>query len=172
MLARAAGRVSRDRNTHVFGASRARVIRQLFTENFLLAALGAGAGLLLSWWSLKAVVRLRSSLPYLLSFCRTQSSPFTLTNPNCACLDLTRCSFRRWAPVSRSVWRPPCSRRAPTWPPRSKTGGLAAGRRGAILGRSRLRNGLVVAQVALCLMMLIATGLLLRGLNRARHLGI
>src|SRR5262249_15955886 len=49
-----------------------------------------------------------------------------------------------------------------------KDKGAVAGQRGALFGRSRLRNGLVVAQVALCLLLLIPTGLLLRGMNQLR----
>ena len=56
LLARAAGRVSEIGIRMCFGASRARVIRQLLVESFLLAVLGAGAGLLLAWLSLKALV--------------------------------------------------------------------------------------------------------------------
>ncbi|HEX6464109.1 MAG TPA: FtsX-like permease family protein [Vicinamibacterales bacterium] len=40
------------------GASRGRVIRQTLTENFVLAVLGAGAGLAAAWWTLPLVVRL------------------------------------------------------------------------------------------------------------------
>jgi len=38
---------------------------------------------------------------------------------------------------------------------------------GHLIGRSRLRNGLVIAQVAVCLTLLMVAGLLLRGLIRA-----
>jgi MacB-like periplasmic core domain/FtsX-like permease family len=56
LLARAAGRVSEIGIRMCSGASRARVIRQLLVESFLLAVLGAGTGLLLAWLSLKALV--------------------------------------------------------------------------------------------------------------------
>src|SRR5215510_12202934 len=62
LLARAAGRVSEIGIRMCFGASRARLIRQLLTESFLLGASGAGAGLLLAWWGLKAVIA-SGSLP-------------------------------------------------------------------------------------------------------------
>src|SRR5262245_63642882 len=45
-----------------------------------------------------------------------------------------------------------------------KDEGAALGR---LIGRSRLRNGLVIAQVTVCLTLLMTAGLLLRGVIRA-----
>src|SRR5262245_52711750 len=56
MLARAATRQIEIGVRLCLGASRARVIRQLLTEGFLLAGLGGAAGLIGAWWSLKALV--------------------------------------------------------------------------------------------------------------------
>jgi len=161
LLARAAGRVSEIGIRMCFGASRARVIRQLLVESFLLAVLGAGAGLLLAWLSLKALVT-SGAIPlppeilqdtfalYLTPNIRVLAYTLLLTLGASLAFGLAPALLATRADLATAI----------------KDKGAAAGQRGALLGRSRLRNGLVVAQVALCLMLLIATGLLLRGLNR------
>jgi len=166
LLARAAGRVSEIGVRLCLGASRARLIRQLLTESFLLAALGAGAGLLLGWWSLKAVVA-TGALPFRPELLQNmQDSAALYLIPNARVLAYT---------LLLSLVASLASGLAPALlATRADLGAVikdqwaGAGQRGALLGRSRLRNGLVVAQVALCLVMLIATGLLLRGINGLR----
>jgi len=161
LLARAAGRVSEIGIRMCFGASRARLIRQLFTESFLLGASGAGAGLLLAWLSLKALVAsgviplppeilLDTVALYLTPNVRVLIYTLLLSLGASLAFGLAPALLATRVDLATAI----------------KDKGAAAGRRGALLGRSRLRNGLVVAQVALCLMLLIATGLLLRGLNR------
>jgi predicted permease len=161
MLARAAARVSEIGIRMCFGASRSRVIRQLLTESFLLAVLGAGAGLLLSWWSLKAAV-VSGALPLPPELMQDTVSLYLTPNAHvltftmlialgaCLAFGLAPALLATRANLATAI----------------KDLEASAGQRGALLGRTRLRNGLVVAQVALCLVMLIATGLLLRGLNR------
>jgi predicted permease len=161
MLARAAGRISEIGIRMCFGASRARVIRQLLVESLLLGASGAGAGLLLAWLSLKALVA-SGTIPlppeilqdtfalYLTPNIRVLTYALLLALGASFAFGLAPALLATRVDLATAI----------------KDKGAAAGRRGALLGRSRLRNGLVVAQVALCLMLLIATGLLLRGLNR------
>jgi putative ABC transport system permease protein len=160
LLARAATRQKEIGVRLCLGASRARLIRQLLTESFLLAGLGASAGLLLSWWGLKAVVA-SGALPlpseildlvaaYLNPNIRVLTYTFILSLGASLAFGLVPALSTTRADLATAI----------------KDEGAATGQRGALLGRSRLRNGLVVAQVALCLVLLIATGLLLRGLNR------
>jgi putative ABC transport system permease protein len=166
LLARAAGRVSEIGVRMCFGASRARLIRQLLAESFLLGASGACAGLLLAWLSLKAVV-VTGALPlppeFLQDFQDTVTPNLT---PNLRVLTYT--SLLSLGASLVSGLAPALLATRADLATVIKDKGAGAARRGALLGRSRLRNGLVVAQVALCLVMLIATGLLLRGINRLR----
>src|SRR5262245_6365103 len=161
LLARAAARVSEIGIRMCFGASRARVIRQLLTESFLLAVLGAGAGLLLAWLSLKALVT-SGTIPLPPEI--LQDTVALHLTPNGRVLAYTLL-IAPGASLAFGLAPALLATRADL-ATAIKDKGAAAGQRGALLGRSRLRNGLVVAQVALCLMLLIATGLLLRGLNR------
>ncbi len=52
LVARAAARQHEFGIRTALGASRASIVRQLLVESLLLALLGAGAGLLLAWWSI------------------------------------------------------------------------------------------------------------------------
>jgi putative ABC transport system permease protein len=166
LLARAAGRVSEIGVRMCFGASRARLIRQLLAESFLLGASGACAGLLLAWFSLKTVV-VTGALPLppeVLQEFRDTVTP--LLTPNVRVLTYTLLLSLGASLVSGLAPALLATRADLAIVINDR--GAGAGQRGALLGRSRLRNGLVVAQVALCLVMLIATGLLLRGINRLR----
>jgi len=58
LLARAAARGAEISVRMTLGATRERLIRQLFTESILLAVIGAGCGVLLSQWAVKSLALL------------------------------------------------------------------------------------------------------------------
>jgi predicted permease len=57
LLSRAAARRREIAIRISLGAARGRLVAQLFIESLLLAAMGAGAGLLLAWWMRDALIR-------------------------------------------------------------------------------------------------------------------
>jgi predicted permease len=157
LIARAAGRQKEIGVRLCLGASRGRLVRQLLTESVLLACLGGAAGLLLAWWSidlLKGTVLARYGGPE----ADTLGLDF---NPDARVLLYTLVL----AIVSgMSFGLAPALRATRTdLIGAVKEAGTAFGQR---ITRSRLRNGLVIAQVTLCLVLLIPAGLLLRGLVR------
>jgi macrolide transport system ATP-binding/permease protein len=159
-LARAAARQKEIGVRLCLGASRSRVIRQLLTESILLAILGGAAGLLFAWWTLKAV--LASALSF------TPLSPTTidavrhLANPDWRILSFTLLLSFLSAIAFGLV--PALQATRSDLVATIKDEGVVFSQR---MARSRLRNVLVVAQVSLCLVLLIAAGLLLRGFIRA-----
>jgi macrolide transport system ATP-binding/permease protein len=165
MLARAASRQKEIGVRLCLGASRGRLVRQLLIEGLLLAVLGAGAGLLLAWWSLKAF--LTSAL---LSRAPSGPSVSAITlflNPDARVLIYT---FLLSLLAALAFGLLPALRatRADLVSTLKDEGAAFGGR----LMRSRLRNGLVVAQVALSMVLLVVSGLLLRGVIRGSAINL
>ena len=134
----------------VLGAGRDRLIRQLLTESFLLAGLAAAAGLLMAWWSLRLLgVIFEDDLATLLPTLAPDARVLTFT----LLLSLLTAVAFGLVPALRAT-RPDLAATV-------KREGMAPGQR---VTRSRLRGGLVVAQVSLSLVLLIVAGMLLRGL--------
>ncbi|MBO0859291.1 MAG: ABC transporter permease [Chloracidobacterium sp.] len=135
------------------GATRRRVMRQLLTESLLLAGLGGVAGLIVARWCLEALAFLWGpDLGGLASGARPDSRVLAFT----FAASLLSGTLSGLAPALRAT-RPDLI--AIT---KDETGAF-----GQSLTRSWLRNGLVIAQVALSLVLLIPAGLLVRGLWRA-----
>jgi putative ABC transport system permease protein len=157
LLARAAARQKEIGLRLALGASRRRLIRQLLTESFLLAALGGAAGVLLAWWSLDlllagALARYGGGYPTRLAL---DLSPDARVLGFSVLLSLLSGIAFGLAPALRAT--------RPDLIAVIKDEGMSFGGRAS---RSWLRSGLVVAQVSLCLVLLIPAGLLLRGLDR------
>lgn len=161
LLARAAARRREIGVRLCLGAGRWRVVRQLLTEGFLLAMLGGSSGLLLAWWSLETFLAtaLFSALGQAdaAEMARLNVQPdlrilgFTLlvTCASCLVFGLVPALHASRTDLVATI----------------KNEVVAIGQNRA---RSWLLNGLVVAQMALCLALLVAAGLLLRGLGRAK----
>jgi len=146
LLARAAGRQREVAVRAALGANRGRIIRQLLTESLLLAGLGGLAGLTLAWWGGDLLVSLAP--PDLLNLPQVKLNAvvlgFTLgiTLATGVIFGLAPAFEATRLNLSESL----------------KEGGKSAGGMRA----RRLRNSLVVLEVALALVLLIGAGLLIR----------
>jgi predicted permease len=158
LLARGAGRASEIGMRLALGAGRRRVIRLLLTESFLLAVAGGAVAMLFARWSIALL------FPWV--FARSSGRAFEKTalslSPDwrvlvfAISLSLLSGAAFGLVPALRST--------------RPDLIGVINGNPvafGSRIAGSRLRNGLVVAQVALCFVLLIPAGLLLRALTKA-----
>jgi putative ABC transport system permease protein len=149
MLARITARGREMAVRRSLGASRWRLAAQLAVEHSLLFAAGTAAGVLLTAWALSGLPLLFADLPGGLHL------PLSV-NPSvlgfAALLALL---------MSLTFGLPPALHGA-----RSGDAGLAGEMRQERRG-TRLRSGLVIAQVALSMLLLVSAGLLTRALQRA-----
>lgn len=150
-LTRGAARAREFAIRSAIGAGRGRVFRQLLTESLLLVSIGAAAG---TFVAAGAVIQLRARLPA------------TIPRLNELSVDWTVFAFSlSLTVVTATVFALVSARQA-------LRGDLGAALRQGVWSargspRSRVRGGLVAAQVALSLILLVAAGLLLKSLERA-----
>jgi predicted permease len=151
MLTRAGARQRELAVRSALGASPARVVRQLLTEGFVLAAIGGAAALLLAWWTMRGLIVLAGdALP------RAESIAFDgRVIAFTAALALLTPLIFGVVPALRAALG-------------STFDALKEGGRGATSGhaRQRMLGALVVAQFALALMLSVGAGLLVRSFVR------
>jgi predicted permease len=153
MLARGTARRKEIALRLALGSGRARVIRQLLTENLLLAVVGSAAGLLLATWGAHLLVAsLASALPFVVMLD---------TTPDVRVLGATVgfCVLATVVSGLGPAWR---VTRPDVLPDLKEQ--PAQEKRGRTLS---MRNVLVVGQIALSLALLTAAGLFMRGAIKA-----
>lgn len=154
LLARASARHREIAVRTAMGAARARIVRQLVTESVLLAILGAGVGLILAELMMEPLLSLASK---------------SLPNVGPIGIDGSVLAFTAIVAVAAGVLfglAPALQTTKMDIRP-----ALSDASRGSTAGasRHRVRNVLVVAEVALALMLLIGAGLLIRSFARLQR---
>ena len=159
MLARAANRTREIAVRLAMGASRARLVRQLLTESLLIALIGGTVGLLASVWSEPALVRV------VLSRIPANGPWFTISRTPDVRVLLYAFGLTVMTGIAFGL--------IPALHATRSDVNCALKDEGAQTtqnSRGRLRGLLVGTQVAVCLVLLISAGLLLRGLYRAQNI--
>jgi len=161
LLARAAGRQREIGVRLALGASRARIVRQLVTESALLSLAGGAVGLLLAVWTLSVLYPIvLSSMPLPEGLAAAFSLNLT---PDWRIFGFTLL-LAAVAGIGAGL-APALQASKPELSRALKDEGSTFGQH---LSQSRLRSGLVVAQIAVCMALLLAAGLLVRNLQRVR----
>jgi predicted permease len=151
LLARASARGKEIALRAAMGASRFRIIRQLLTESVLLAGLGGLFGLLLAQWGTEALVK---------------TVPKNIPRISNIQLDASVLIFTLFVSLVTGV----VFGLVPAWQAShvdlnsSLKSGSRTGSAGE--GKGRVRNALIMAEVALALVLLISAGLLIQSFAR------
>ncbi|HEV2663956.1 MAG TPA: ABC transporter permease, partial [Blastocatellia bacterium] len=150
-LARAGARQREMAVRNAIGAGRFRLVRQLLTESMLLAGFGGALGILLASWSVDWITSIAANVaiaPKIGVDLRVLGFTFLVTT-------LTGIIFGIAPALAAS--RP------------NLNDALKAGARSAIHSSNRMRNLLVISEVALALVLLAGAGLLIRSFVRLQN---
>jgi len=158
LLARAAARQREIAIRTALGARRGQILRQLMVESLFLATAGGAAGLLLSSWLARALVRFLPFDPANLSLLTTPDLRVQLFT---AAITLLTALVFGLLPALQG------SRAAPGATLKDEAGAVAGGH-----GHVRLRKTLVALQVGLATVVLIGAGLFVRTLHNLRNVDL
>jgi putative ABC transport system permease protein len=152
LLSRAADRQKEIALRVALGARRRRIFRQLLTESVLLSVVGGAFGILLAFVGLKGLV---ASLPTNVPRADEIGIDANVLAFTAAIALVTGLAFGlvpAWKALGGDLNDP-----------------LKEGGRGTTAGHHRLRNTLVVGEIAMALVLLVGAGLLLRSFYRVVH---
>jgi putative ABC transport system permease protein len=150
LLAKASARQREIAVRAALGASRGRVIRQLLAESVLLSLLGAGLGLALAFWSVAGLRHFVAALN--LARAHEIAVDGRVLGTTLLVALVTGVAFGLAPALQASRF--------------SLTAVLNDAARGSAAGGRRLRQTLIVAEVALALVLLVGAGLLLNSFRR------
>ena len=158
LLARASGRQKEVGIRLAIGASRGRLTAQLLTESVVMALLGASVGIGLAWALMQVALAIKLPVPIPLAFALQIDARvliFTIA------VTLVASIIAGLAPALKAT-RPDLVRE------------LKGDSTAASVGSRRwtMRDGLVVVQIAVTMVLLIASGLLTRSLLAAQQIGL
>ena len=143
LLARASGRAREIAVRAALGASRARIVRQMLTESALLAIAGAALGLLFAHWGTPALLALTPPGYLVFGDVRIDGTVLLVT----MALAIGTGLLFGAAPAIN------LSRRNPLSAFKDESSRTTSGR-----GAGFLRRGLVMSEVALCMLLLVGVG--------------
>jgi putative ABC transport system permease protein len=152
LLARAATRTREIAIRTALGAKRNRIIRQMLTESLVLAVIGGGLGLLLALWSRDLLILFSPGDIPRLDESRLDARVLGFT------LGITLLTTLLFGLV------PALQNSKPDLMATLKEGGQKGGSQGG-----RVRNALVIAEVALALVLVIGAGLMVRSFLRLQR---
>jgi predicted permease len=155
LLSRAVGRRKEIAVRLALGAGRGRLIRQLLTESIALSIVGGVVGMFLAWWIIDLAITFRPTMDFPLTIDLAIDWRVLLF-----CLGLSLVTGVLFGLV------PALQATKASLVTSLRDDSSAAGFR-----RSRLRNGLVIAQLAMSLILLVAAGLVIRSLQQVQLIG-